>query len=138
MRHRPRCWSREVTRRPHDAASPPLLVTRSDEEAARCGIARAAGHATVLVRPGERSETAAEEERFELPVRFRTAVFKKGELGERLGIGNAGDDAGFGPFNARGWQRDRVLFPPCYHEGGFILPRLALADREGGGRRALR
>ncbi len=39
MRHRPRCRSREVTRRPHDAASPPLLVTGSDEEAVRCGIA---------------------------------------------------------------------------------------------------
>jgi hypothetical protein len=39
MRHRPRCWSREVTGRARDAASPPLLVTRSDGEAPRCGIA---------------------------------------------------------------------------------------------------
>ncbi len=33
MRHRPRCRSREVTRRPHDAASPALLVTRATASA---------------------------------------------------------------------------------------------------------
>jgi integrase len=106
--------------------------------ASRRGVASEVSSPAPATGRADRSKMPAEEAGFEPAVPFGTAVFKKAELGERRGVGNAGDDAGFGPFDASGWQRERMLFPPCYHERGFIPPRLALAVREGGGRRALR
>ncbi len=53
MRHRPRCWSREVTRRARDAASPPLL-TGPETRAGTAGGTALVVHRLSRVRPPQR------------------------------------------------------------------------------------